>query len=148
MSVLRVISISQSASITARAGGVRSDEVVPPPVARRAEVRLRPPVRLVAKDVAGRPVVVLGAVCSADLATVPGLSRFDFPRLNACSQNCLLGDEVRGSMPAGAHEEMLHGTTLVLAFHDFPRLMPTARGAWVTRPFKGCCDHENLPLLR
>jgi len=131
-----------------RTVGVWSNDVVPTLVARRAQERLRPTVGFVSEKMKRCPVVIFGAIGAANLAFVPWSSRLNFPRLNTGSQDKLLGNEVRGSMPTVAHIEVLDRTALVLALYDLPCLIPAALWAWVVRPLKGLCDHETMPILR
>jgi hypothetical protein len=93
-------------------------------------------------------MMVFGAIGAANLALVPWPSRLNFPRHNTSSQDNLLGNEVRGSVPTVAHIEVLDRTALVLALYDLPRLMPPALWARVLWPFKGLCNHETLPVLQ
>ena len=82
-------------------------------------------------------MMVFGAIGAANLALVPGPTWFNFPRHNTGSQDNLLGNEVRSSVPTVAHVEVLDRTALVLALYDLPRLMPAALWARVVWPFKG-----------
>jgi hypothetical protein len=132
----------------ARTVGAWNNEIVPTLVARRTQKRLWPAVSLVAENMKGCPMVVFGAIGAAHLALVPRPSRLNFPRHNTGSQDNLLGNEVRGSVPTVAHIEVLDRAALVLALYDFPRLMPSALWAWVVWPFKGLCNHETQPILR
>lgn len=131
-----------------RTAGVWSNEIVPTLVARTTQERLRPVVALIAKKMKWRPVVIFGAVGAAHLALVTRPSRLNFPRFYTSGQDNLLGNEVRGAIPAAAHIEVLDRTALVLALYDLPRLMPTALWARVVGPFKRLCNHQTVPVLR
>jgi len=116
---------------------IRGNDVVPPRMTGLTQKRLRPPVGFLSEQMKWRPVVSLGAVRTTHLALVSRPARFDFARNDTGRLNCCLGYEVRRSIPAVAHEEVLDGTPLIPALHNLPRLVPLALWAWIVRPRKG-----------
>ena len=88
--------------------GVWGNEIVPALVAGGAQIRLRPTIPLVPKEVIWRPVMILRAVGAAYLALVPRSPWLNFKDLNSSSFDELFRDEVCCAMAAVAHEEMLN----------------------------------------
>ena len=92
----------------ARTVGVWGNEVMPALVANGAQIRLRPAIPLVPKEVIWRPVMTLRAVGAAYLALVARSPWLNFKDLNTSRFDELLWDEVCCAMAAVAHEEMLN----------------------------------------
>ena len=128
---------------------IRSNNIMPPLVTGRTQIRLRPAICFIIKQCPRRPMMVLGAVGTAYLAFMARVSWLNVRIRNTSGGHNFLVNEMRCSFSAmSADEKKGFVSALINTPFDIPLLFQAAFFACVARPFKGFFCHGILPILR